>query len=231
MFNCQHAPVMLARREAANKAEERLLSDNLPPAVVIAFMNMIRKATGLIDTDMIFECPHARKAMEAQASLGKNAVLRGHVHVEWFHAIEKTYRKRAYPPHYLTARRKDKPPIELCTTLVQAVWGFFEEVWATRNEHLHEGTGTKDPNLAAELTGRLLHYKQNAAALLHYGDRSWIERSNEEIDSWTNLRKRHMLRILDSWHRLYLAEQEARQGGQKCLLDFPGFTFGGGEET
>ena len=96
---------------------------------------------------------------------------------------------------------------------------------------MHGGIGTTDPRLAPELTDRLLHFKQNTAALLHYGDRSWIMQSDEQIDSWSNRRKRNMLKILDSWHCQYLAEQEAREGGQRSLLDFPGFTFGEDEET
>ena len=109
-----------------------------------------------------------------------------------------------------------------------AVWDFFEEVWMVRNEYAHGATGTSDPRLAAELTEKLLHYKRNASTLLHYGDRSWISQQDGEIDSWSVFRKRDMLRILDSWHRQYLAEQNARDGGQRSLLDFPGFTLSAG---
>ena len=88
--------------------------------------------------------------------------------------------------------------MELCTVLIRAVWDFFEDVWRIRNGHLYEGTGTIDPGLTPELTDRLLHYKQNADALLHYGDRNWILQSDQEIGSWTDRGKRGMLKVLDS---------------------------------
>ena len=173
-----------ARDEAASSIKAHLIDQNFPPAVTIAFMNEVRRAAGLASTDRTFECPHTRKAAEAQASLGSKAVLRGHIHTEWFHAIERTYKTRTYPPNTPTSsRRRDKAPEELCAILVRAVWDFFEEVWKARNEHAYGGAGTTNSELAPELTSKLLHFKRNADTLLHYGDRNWIMQPNDVIGS------------------------------------------------
>ena len=89
LFACQHCEVKEARREAADSIEACLINQNMPPAVIVAFMNAIRRTTGLTDRDRSFECPHARKAAEAQSGLGSKAILRGHIHVEWYHVIKK----------------------------------------------------------------------------------------------------------------------------------------------
>ena len=109
LFTCQHHAVKEARSEAADSAETHLLGQNLPPAVVIAFMNVVQKATGLTKTDKSFECPHARKAAEAQSSLGSKAILRGHIHTELFMPLKTRTENKHTPQLPGRGTKRTKP--------------------------------------------------------------------------------------------------------------------------
>ena len=112
------------------------------------------------------------------------AILRGHHHKNWYHAIKQTCQKRAQPPG--TEREKapkDKSPLELCATLVREMWKFFEEIWENRNNCLHNPSIDSLSRFDAQLSERLIHCKRNRATMLNYSDRHWIKHPEHTIRS------------------------------------------------
>ena len=153
------------------------------------------------------------------------AILRGHHHKYWYHAIQQTYQKCAQPPG--TKREKvlkDQSPLEFCATLAREVWRFFEKIQEKRNDCLRNLSGDPLSCFDAQLNERLIHYKKNKAAMLDYFDRHWIEHLEYVIRGWSYKRKRQLLRVLDGWHSKHKAETTAATMNQKSLLGFADFT-------
>ena len=95
----------------------------------MSFMDRVRRATTDPAPRAIFQCSEVWDAGEAQDSLGTMAIFRGHHYKYWYYAIKQTYQPR------------NKPPLELCATLVREVWRFFEKIWENRNNCLHNPSG------------------------------------------------------------------------------------------
>ena len=53
--------------------------------------------------------------------------------------------------------QKDKSPLELCATLVNEVWRFFEKIWENRNECLHNLSGIPLAHIDNRLNEQLTH--------------------------------------------------------------------------
>ena len=225
MFQCQSESTRKAVNTGIAAMKKALQRDNVPPAISIAFINRVKQATSNDGVRETVQCPHARCAGDAQDTLGTMAILRGHHHREWFYAIQDTYQKRPSIPGDPKRRQpKDKSPLELCATLVQETWRFFELVWESRNHCLHNPEGTALEHIETNINDRLLHYKRNSKALLHYGDRHWIEFPEHTIRGWKFQRKHRVLRVLDGWHQKLTAETIAFRKNQILLLDYAGFT-------
>ena len=95
----------------------------------MSFMDRVRRATTDPGPRAIFQCSEVWDAGEAQDSLRTMAILRGHHYKDLYYAIKQTYQPR------------NKPPLELCATLVREVWRFFEKIWENRNNCLHNPSG------------------------------------------------------------------------------------------
>ena len=77
--------------------------------------------------------------------------------------------------------QKDKSPLELCATLVNEVWRFFEKIWENRNECLHNPSGMPLTHIQDRLNEQLIHYKRNRNSMLIYTNRHWIDRPEHVI--------------------------------------------------
>ena len=152
------------------------------------------------------------------------AILRGHHHKSWFYAIQQTTLKRTFPPGNGRKKTKEKPPLELCVTLIRETWRLFERIWETRNNCLHHPSEAQLAHLDSQLTERLINYKRKASTLLHHHDRHHINYREDTITSWEHKRKYRLLKILDGWHQKFKAETNASMKNQKSLLDYAGFT-------
>ena len=225
MFQCQSEPTRDAIKTGLENMEKTFRKDNMPPAVTMAFMNRIRQATAQTHIKQVFGCPWAWNAGEEQDTLGTMAILRGHHHKSWFYAIQESYSKRTSPPGKGKKKVKDKPPLELCVTLIRETWRLFETIWETRNNCLHDPTGAQLAHLDSQLTERLIHYKRKAGELLHHHDRHHINYREQTITSWKHKRKYRLLKILDGWHQKFKAETDASMKNQKSLLDYAGYTI------
>ena len=111
--------------------EENFHKANIPIAVYIAFVDMIRLATHSTRERKTYTCLEAEEATYAQESLGTFAILRGHHHDQWAHAIMKTYKKRTSPPSSRTdgkKKKQDKSPLEMSAFLIEESWRLFESI-------------------------------------------------------------------------------------------------------
>ena len=91
------------------------------------------------------------------------AILRGHHHNDWYHAIKRTYKKRTQPPGTEKKKKpKDKSPLELCATLMRESWRFFEKIWENRTDCPHNPSGESLSRFDKKLNNRLIHYKRTA---------------------------------------------------------------------
>ena len=88
-------------------------------------------------------------------------ILRGHHHKDWYYAIKQIYQKRTQPP--VSEREKtpqDKSPLELCVAPVREMWQFFEKIWESKNDCLHNPSDDPLYCFDAQLNKHLIHYKQ-----------------------------------------------------------------------
>ena len=157
----------------------------------------------------------------AQATLGTFAILRGHHHRQWAHAICKTYKRRVTPPGQ--KKRHDKTAFEMSVMLIEEVWTLFETLWFTRNAILHGTTSYVSKLEDKAWTDRLLEYKYKQNKLLHYGDRYLIDYPRNIILSWDRVRKKSLLAKLERLHKQYKREYKHASNTQKKITSYEGF--------
>ena len=222
LYHCSHAGMRSTIEEEINTMEKNLHKANVPVSTSIAFIDMVRMATHSTRQRKQYHCHEAEAATRAQESLGTFAITRGHHHIQWAHAVMKTYKKRASPPttDAKKKKRRDKTPLEMSVYLIEECWRLFEQVWKTRNDILHSSDSYTAAAQNALHTRRLLYYRMRQDDLLHYGDRHHIDYPTHVILSWNRKRKKNLLRLLDKFHKIYKQDIRLAAEGQTKLEDY-----------
>jgi len=117
------------------KLKLRLIKDGLTTPVFTAFTNMICKVAGKPPLSAESYCTDVQDVVEAQETLGMEAIIRGIHHVDWAHLLQKTWVPPAILPSGNRERRKD--PLKQSVSFIRDVWDIFEEIWACRNGILY----------------------------------------------------------------------------------------------
>ena len=124
LYHCSHAGMRETLEEEINTMETNLHKANVPVSTSIAFIDMVRMTTHSTRQRKQYHCHEAEAATRAQESLGTFAITRGHHHIQWAHAMMKTYKKRASPPttDAKKKKRREKTPLEISVFLIEECW-------------------------------------------------------------------------------------------------------------
>ena len=114
--------------------------------------------------------------------------------------------------------------------MIEESWRLFEQIWETRNNILHGKDNHTTKAEDGQLFRKLLDYQRRQHILLHYGDRIHISYPTGVIASWDRKKKKRVVRLLDSLHRIFVRDSALEAEGQKKLTSY-GFTIAPPEEN
>jgi len=218
LYHCQHEEMRTAVEEGITTMEKAFHNAHLPAATYIAFIDMIRLATHSTRQRKQYNCIEAEHATHMQETLGTFAILRGHHHTQWAHACQNTFRKPPCPPGKKPPRYKSA--LEMSVLLIEQCWQFFEKIWSTRNNILHGKDSYSAKAEESRLFRELMDYKRRQHILLHHGDTHHICFPVGDIVAWDRKRKRRVIRLLRSLHRIFVRDSALAAENQKRLTDY-----------
>ncbi len=143
-------------------------------------------------------------AMEAQESLGMEAVLKGLHHKQWLDAICFHWHPPAARPDGSVPNHK--LPTELCVSMIHQTWMLFEKMWSTRNEVLHSPSSALVQRLDQKYIDEFQAYKANQNEWFRATDRFMVDYSLHDFLSWPRKRRRSLLTTLKRLKDVYTNE-------------------------
>jgi hypothetical protein len=93
-------------------------------------------------------CDDTQEVVEAQETLGMEAIISGIHHVDWAYLLQKTWVPP--PPLKNGERERRKDPLEQSVSHICGIWDIFEDAWTCRNGILH----SKHNKLLERMTSR-----------------------------------------------------------------------------
>jgi ribonuclease HI len=128
MYQCQDERVTQNLDAAIASFQSKLVKDGLTTPTYTAIVNMVCQAAHRPPLSMYnIECEHTLQCIEAQHTLGTEAILRGFHHVDWLQLLRNTWVPPPEPsPGEKKIKRKD--PLEQSVSLITGVWDIFESV-------------------------------------------------------------------------------------------------------
>ena len=188
-----------------NTMETNLHKAKVLAATYIAFVDMIQLATH-------------RVCNSNAGNLGTFATFLGHHHIQWAMSCQKTFRKPICSPGQKPYPTKS--PFKMSVLLIEECWRLVESIWEARNTILH---GTESYTAQAEnsrLFRELLDYKRRQRTLLHHGDIHHISFPVGDIAGWDRKKKKRVIRLLDSLHRIFVRDNDLAAEHHKKLTDY-----------
>jgi hypothetical protein len=208
MYQCQDERVTQNLDAAIASFQSKLVKDGLTTPTYTAIVNMVCQAAHRppLSTYNI-KCEHTLQCIEAQHTLGTEAILRGFHHVDWLQLIRNTW---VPPPEPLPGEKKikRKDPLEQSVSVITGVWDIFESVWECRNGILHSNESKLIERSNEEITEKLLNYKRHNITLLRRCDRFIIDSHTErDVIRWPLSRKKAVLDLLDNLIKVFTRER------------------------
>ena len=219
LFQCKHTAMQKAFDDQMKTMQDSLLKDRVPHAVVNGLRSMIYHAAhrGPPFYSEI-ESPFVQTAIEAQESLGMEAILRGFHHIQWVETISKLW---VAPQAQRDGKTpKCKSPPELAASLVTQVWDLFEALWSKRNEILHSPESALLQRIDRDCTERFLEFKRNQTEWFRSTDRFMIDVPLCDFLSWPRDRRRSLLHTWERLKKVYSSENDAQLRVQQRIDTF-----------
>ena len=221
LYECTHSEMDEIVTSKLAQINTKLVREGITTPVFTAFMNLLWKATGRTPPSTYeITCESTIAAMEAQESLGREAILRGYHHIKWIELLRDTW----IPPRRDSDRKqleRRKDPIQQATMLVRCAWDLFEAVWECRNRILHSNESKLTAHNDESLTTDLLDFKRQNTTDLRCCDRYIINKyADDGIIKWRIPRKRSTLTLLIDLRRIYQNELRLEGTGHRDIRDF-----------
>jgi hypothetical protein len=204
---------------SVRKLKLRLIKDGITTPVFTAFTNMVCKVAGKPPLSQESYCTEISDVVEAQETLGMEAIIRGIHHVDWAYLLQKTWVPPAISLNGNRERRKD--PLEQSVSFIRGVWDIFEAVWACRNNILHSNHSKLLERTDVLATSRLMEFRRNYNTMLRNCDRFIISHhSPAEVIRWPMSRKKAVLAQLEKLHNIYMEELKLEAAGYRDIRSY-----------
>ena len=209
LYHCQHEEMQNTLHTAIADANTTLVKQGITTPVYTAFINMICQAMKQDPLSSYeIKCDATLEYIEAQRTLGTEAILRGFHHVDLYHLLQETWKQPKKVNNEKGIKKERRPePIEQAASMVKASWDIFEKLWECRNNILHSNDSKVLERDKDTVTGRLIQYRRHNRTMLRQCDRFIITHHPEsDVIKWSFKRKLATLDLLDKLHKLYKGE-------------------------
>jgi hypothetical protein len=219
LFRCEHPDMVETFNRSIRKLKLRLVKDGITTPIFTAYTNMICKVAGKPLSKESY-CTDVQDVVEAQETLGMEAIIRGIHHVDWAHLLQKTW----VPPAILPSgnRERQKDPLKQSLSFIRGIWDIFEEIWACRNGILHSKHSKLLERTDFSATSRLMEFRHDYYnIMLRSCDRFIISHhSPADVIRWPMTWKKAVLAQLEKLLSLYVEELKLEAAGYRDIRSY-----------